>query len=101
MIYPYGHKLGDIFLDVDRSVINYEYFQPYFDEVALPLHVAKACLGERYSQFRTSVQVEFVRFLRLSTLRSKPRIPSYQEISTELVDYKDIPHFKLVGQLNV
>lgn len=98
-LWPYGHKLTDIFLDVNRGVINYEYFRPYFDEVALPLEVAKACMGERYSQFRVPVQVEFVKFVKLSTLRTKPRMPSYQEISAELVDYKDIPDFKLVGQL--
>ena len=96
---PYGHKLTDIFLDVDRGVINYEYFQPYFEQVALPLDVAKVCLGEHYSQYRAPVQVEFVKFVKLSTLRSRPRIPSYQEISTELVDFKDISHFKLVGHL--
>jgi hypothetical protein len=98
-IWPYGHKLSDIFLDVDRGVINYEYFRPYFDQAGLPLDIAKACLGEHYSQFRVPVQVAFVKFVKLSTLRSKPRIPSYQEISSELVDYGAIPHFKLVGQL--
>src|SRR5678815_6169832 len=97
--YPYGHKLSDIFLDVDRGAINYEYFQPYFDQVALPLDVAKVCLGEHYSQYQAPQQVEFVKFVKLSTLRSKPRIPSYQEISTELVDFKDISQFKLVGHL--
>ena len=97
--YPYGHKLTDVFLDVDRGVINYEYFRPYFDQVALPLDLAKASLGKRYSQFSTPVEADFVKFVKLSTLRSRARIPSFQEIGGELVDYKDIANFKLVGQM--
>ena len=61
--------------------------------------MAKASLGEHYSQFRTPVKVEFIKFVKLSTLRNRARIPSFHEIGAELVDYKDIPTFKLVGQL--
>lgn len=97
--YPYGHKVNDIFLDVKTGVINYEYFQVYFDQVGLPLEVAKAALGKSYSQYAEPVRVDFVKFVKLSTLRSKTCLPSYHEISAELVDYKDIPQFKLVGRL--
>ena len=97
--YPYNHKTEDVFLDAARGTINFEYFRPYFDAVALPIEVAKASIGDHYSQFRTPIHVEFVKFVKLSTLRTKDRIPAHEEIKADLVDFRDIASFELVGQL--
>ncbi|HEY2819027.1 MAG TPA: hypothetical protein VGK44_18050 [Casimicrobiaceae bacterium] len=97
--WPYGHNVTDMFLDVGTGEINFDYFRAFFDRVSLPFDVAKACLGSHYSQYRQPVSVEFAKFVKLSTLRAKDRIPTYQEIKGDLVDYRDIPKFKIVGAL--
>src|SRR5215510_2617275 len=52
----YGHKASDVFLDQTAGTINFDYFKPYFDQVALPLELAQACLGRSYSQWQRAQQ---------------------------------------------
>jgi len=51
-VYAYGHKATDVFLDPAAGTINFDYFKTYFDQVALPLELAKDCLGRSYSQWQ-------------------------------------------------
>jgi len=44
-VYAYGHKATDVFLDPAAGTINFDYFKPYFDQVALPVDLARDCLG--------------------------------------------------------
>jgi hypothetical protein len=99
---PYAHSPDDVFLDTRAGTINFDYFAPYFDEVSLPIDVAKRCLGNQYSQWhgRTSATPQ-VRFVKLSTLRKRSRLLSYQELRNELVDYTKISSFKLSGPLTM
>jgi len=50
--YPYGHAATDIFTNIEQGIINFEYFRPYFDQVSLPMDLARRRLGDRYSQFQ-------------------------------------------------
>ena len=99
--YPYGHALTDVFLDSDKGTINFEYFREYFEEVALPMEIAKASLGDSYSQYQGPVAAGFVKFLRLSTLRKHSRFPAFQVVRDELVDHTEIEGFTLSGPLSM
>src|SRR5688572_21883006 len=88
---PYGHKQEDIFLDAKSGVINYEYFREYFEAVSLPMEVAKAAVGDHFSQYdRPAAGAEFVKFIKLSALQSMTRFPAHQDVFDQLVDFRDI-----------
>jgi len=99
-VYAYGHKATDVFLDPAAGTINFDYFKPYFDQVALPVDLARDCLGRSYSQWQRAQQ-GCVRFLPLSRLREHPRIPSYRDVCHELVDHTTIAGFRLSGPLSM
>lgn len=97
------YALGaDAFTDYDNLVINFEYFRKYFDQVSLPMELAKSCLGDLFEiEVRQTKRVQFVKFIRLSSLRQCNRLPMFQEVSNILVDYRDINGFTLQGPLNL
>jgi hypothetical protein len=99
--WPYGHALTDVFLDVERGTVNFEYFREYFDQVSLPMEIAKASLGDHYSQYELQGPVGCVRFVPLSTLRKFKRFPPYQDVRDELVDHTAIDGFMLSGPLSM
>lgn len=100
--YPYGHSSNDIFLDDQAGTVNFQYFARYFDEVSLPMDIAKKCLGDHYSQWggrtRTAPQV---RFVKLSSLRKYGRLLPYHELRDELVEHTQISSFTLSGPLTM
>jgi hypothetical protein len=91
-----------MFLDTARGVINFEYFREYFEGASLPIELAKRCLEDHYSQFgQSSKGRDFVKFVRLSTLKTRDRLPAHAELREELVDYRDIDGFTLAGPLSM
>jgi len=100
--YPYGHSVTDMFTDSQHTLINFEYFRPYFDRVSLPMDLATRCLGDHYSKYGDSVkEAGFVKFVPFSVLRTHERFPAYDEISGKLIDHSRIPGFILAGPLSV
>jgi hypothetical protein len=90
-----------MFSDVHNRIINFDFFQPYFDQVSLPLRLAKALLGDLFDyNSGQSTSAEFIKFIRLSTLRQRDRLPVFQEVSDHLVDYRDVSGFALQGRLS-
>lgn len=101
-LYEYSQSMNDMFVDVENRVINFDFFQRYFDQVSLPADLAKACLGDLFHRnARQAKPVEFVKFLRLSTLRKQQRLPEYHEVYKDLVDYREIEGFALQGALSL
>lgn len=97
-----GHGDEEVFTDVENRIINYDFFQHYFDQVSLPTRLAKACLGDLFrSNVRRAKRVEFVKFIKLSTLRQYKRLPEYDDVYKHLVDYREIKGFALQGPLDV
>ena len=100
-LYEYGQSVSDMFLDEQNRVVNFDFFQESFDQVSLPLELAKACLGDLFGRTaRQTGQREFVKFIRLSTLRRHDRLPKYQDVQSDLVDYREIEGFDLQGRLS-
>ena len=101
-IYEYGQSMDDMFTDVKNRVINFEFFREYFDQVSLPVNLAEACVGDMFQpRPRRAAHKEFVKFIRLSTLRQHPRLPRFQDVQRELVDYREIEAFALQGALSL
>jgi hypothetical protein len=101
-IYEYGQSMDDMFTDVKNRVINFEFFREYFDQVSLPVNLAEACVGDMFQpRPRRAAHKEFVKFIRLSTLRRHPRLPRFQDVQRELVDYREIEAFALQGALSL
>jgi hypothetical protein len=98
--WAYGHAASDVFVDPQRGIINLEYFRPYFDDVSLPIDVAKAALGDHYSQYQAP-EKGCIRFVPLSVLGRHRRIPSYDEMRDALVDHPAIEGFTLSGPLSM
>ena len=99
---PYNHSMSDVFLGAKSGQINFEYFRPYFDEVSLPIDLARECIGEHYSQnAATGAGDPFIKFITLSALRRHERLPPYHIIKDELVDYRDVDGFTLAGPLSM
>jgi hypothetical protein len=100
-LYAWSQSKSDMFVDAENKVINFDFFQRYFDQVSLPVDLAKACLGDLFgSRARQIKSREFVKFIRLSTLRQYKRLPEYHEVRRDLVDYSKIKDFSLQGRLS-
>lgn len=100
--YPYGHSVTDMFTDSQQTLINFEYFRPYFDQVSLSMDLAKRCLGDHYSKYGDGAkQAGFVKFVPFSVLRTRERFPVYDEVVERLIDHSQIPGFTLAGPLSV
>jgi hypothetical protein len=94
--------MSDVFIDAKEGLINFEHFRDAFDSASLPMDLARATLGERFSQYeRPPAHAEFVKFIKLSTLQSQPRLPAHQDVYDELVDFRAVRDFKLSGPLSV
>ena len=90
-----------LFSNVAERIIDYSYLQPYFDQVSLPLGLARECLGERLRQQMLANSERFVKFVTLSTLKRHRRLPVYHDIKGELVDFRGVPDFTLKSGLSV
>lgn len=102
-IYEWSQNKGDLFADARRKVINYDFFRRYFDQVNLPMDLARACLDDLFDW--TDRQDEAggeptVKFLPLSTLKKYRRLPEYHDVQHELVDHSVIENFQLQGRLD-
>ncbi|MCP2250775.1 hypothetical protein [Lentzea aerocolonigenes] len=100
-LYVWAQSASDMFTDVEGRVIDFEYFRPYFDQVGLPLELAKSCLVDVFDKnARKPASDPFVKFVPLSVLTRYERLPSYHEVADELVDHRDVPGFALQGRLS-
>lgn len=94
--------MSEVFIDAKSGLINFEYFRDAFDNVSLPMDVARTTLGDHFSQYdRPPAGAEFVKFIKLSTLQTLTRFPAHQDVYDELVDFRDVHDFKLSGPLSV
>jgi hypothetical protein len=93
--------MENLFSNVAERMIDYSYLQPYFDQISLPLELARACLGERlWGQPPIAKAERFVKFVALSTLKRHRRLPLYHDLKTELVDFRGVPDFTLRSGLS-
>jgi len=96
-----GQPMNAMFVDVQRRLINYEYFQDYFDRLALPRALAEHCLRDVFEEdSRRGTSAEYVAFIRRSTLQRLERLPNHRDVQAELVDYRHIDNLVLQGPLS-
>ena len=101
-LYPWNQRMEALFSDVDERTIDYAYLQPFFEQVALPLPLARECLGETLKSRPAAAESDrFIKFVKLSTLERHSRLPAYQEIEAELVDARDVGEFAVQGRLSL
>jgi hypothetical protein len=102
---PYGHEPSDVFIDPTAGTINYEYFKKYLDRAALPVELARECIGDAYwptpPGANRGERLDAASFIRLSTLQECDSLPPFREVKDELVPYPDICDFTVAGPLSI
>ncbi len=97
----FSFNLSDIFINFKEGIINFDFFQKYFDQVSLPIELAKECLSNAFQQKNDFNNLDkFGKFIKLSTLKKFNQLPTYNEVKEELIDFRDIMGFTLQGELS-
>lgn len=98
-LYEYSASVDDLFSDVQRRKVDYSNFVGAFERVGIPHSLARRLIDACFVPQEDAGE-PFIKFVRLSTLRSCTRIPAFDEVEDDLVDHRNIDGFVLRGLLD-